>query len=445
MFKKVLIANRGEIAVRIVRACRELGIDTVVAHSQPDANSLAVRMADQSVCIGPGPSGRSYLNIPNIMSAALISQADAVHPGYGFLSEDRYFAEICERYGVTFIGPRPDVIAQMANKVGAREAMAAVGLPILPGTHEPVGGVEAALEAAEEIGYPIMIKASGGGGGRGMHLAHDENDLLANFANAQRESRASFASDELYLEKYLPSCRHVEVQVVADSEGNAVHLGDRDCSIQRRHQKIIEEAPSPLLAPRLRAAIGEDAVRGAEGIGFTSAGTVEFLVDDAGRYYFLEMNTRVQVEHGITEMISGFDIVKMQILVAAQALPPLKQQDVVLRGHAIECRVSAESGPEFRPATGQVTALQLPGGPGIRVDTHLFSGYNLPAHYDSLIAKVMAWGRDRGEAIARMRGALDETVIDGIPSTLPYLRNVMHDSAFVEGGVHTDYVEALAS
>ena len=445
MFKKVLIANRGEIAVRIVRACRELGIDTVIAHSQPDANSLAVRLADQSVCIGPGPSGRSYLNIPNIMSAALISQADAVHPGYGFLSEDRYFAEICERYGVTFIGPRPDVIAQMANKVGAREAMAAVGLPILPGTHEPVGGVEAALEAAEEIGYPIMIKASGGGGGRGMHLAHDENDLLANFANAQRESRASFASDELYLEKYLPSCRHVEVQVVADSEGNAIHLGDRDCSIQRRHQKIIEEAPSPLLAPPLRAAIGKDAVRGAEGIGFTSAGTVEFLVDDAGRYYFLEMNTRVQVEHGITEMISGFDIVKMQILVAAQALPPLKQQDVVLRGHAIECRVSAESGPEFRPATGQVTALQLPGGPGIRVDTHLFSGYNLPAHYDSLIAKVMAWGRDRGEAIARMRGALDETVIEGIPSTLPYLRNVMHDSAFVEGGVHTDYVEALAS
>lgn len=444
MFRKILIANRGEIALRILRACRELGIQTVVAHSQPDDNSLPVLLADEAICVGPGPAGRSYLNIPNIISTAQISGAEAVHPGYGFLAEDRYFAEICERYGVIFIGPDPEVIARMANKVQAREAMRSYGLQVLPGTAEPVTSSEAALEAAREIGYPVMIKAAGGGGGRGMHLARDENDLILSFSNAQREARAAFSDEELYLEKYLPSCRHVEIQVLA-SEGRAIHLGDRDCSIQRRHQKIIEEAPTPLLDESTRDKIGADAVKGALGAGFTSAGTLEFLVDDGGRYYFLEMNTRIQVEHGISELISGIDIVKSQIRIAAGEMPPLCQENVRLDGHAIECRVNAESGPDFRPATGTVTTIRFPGGPGIRVDTHLFSGYNLPAHYDSLVAKIMAWGQDRGEAIDRMRRALDETVIEGIPTTLFYLRNVMRDDAFLSGGVHTDYVQSAAS
>lgn len=444
MFGKILIANRGEIALRILRACRELDVATVVAHSQPDRSSLPVRLADEAVCVGPGPAGRSYLNIPNLISAALITGAEAVHPGYGFLAEDRYFAEICERYGVTFIGPTPEVIATMANKVEAREAMAGYGLPVLPGTHEPVPGIESALEAAQAIGYPVMIKAAGGGGGRGMHLAQNENDLIQHFGNAQRETRAAFGNDELYLEKFLPSCRHVEVQVLAD-KGRAIQLGDRDCSIQRRHQKIIEEAPSPLLDPETRRSIGDDAVRGAEGVGFTSAGTLEFLVDDNDKHYFLEMNTRVQVEHGVTEVVTGIDIVKSQILIAAGEMPELKQKGVRLDGHAVECRINAEAGPDFRPATGEVTTLEMPGGPGIRVDTHLFSGYNLPAHYDSLVAKIIAWGRDREEAIARMRRALDETVIEGIPNTLAYLRTVMRDPAFLSGGVHTDYVESVSS
>jgi len=440
LFRRILIANRGEIAVRIIRACRDLGVEAVVAHSQPDSTSLAVQMADDSVCVGPGPAGRSYLNIPNIISAALIKECEAVHPGYGFLAEDRFFAEICRRYRVAFIGPSPEVISTMANKVEAREAMAGYGLPVLPGTHQAVATVESALEAATEIGYPVMIKAAGGGGGRGMHLALSEDDLVQNFGNAQREARAAFANEELYLEKFLPSCRHVEVQVLADN-GQAIHLGDRDCSIQRRHQKIIEEAPSPSLDAETRAEIGAAAVRGSMGVGFTSAGTLEFLVDDAGRYYFLEMNTRVQVEHGISEMITGIDIVKSQIRIAAGEMPQLNQDQVRLNGHAIECRVNAEAGSEFRPATGRVGDLRLPGGPGIRVDTHLFSGYNLPAHYDSLVAKIMAWGEDRGEAIDRMRRALDETRIEGIPTTLPYLRTVMRDRAFLSGGVHTDYVE----
>ncbi|HZT97033.1 MAG TPA: biotin carboxylase N-terminal domain-containing protein, partial [Chloroflexota bacterium] len=374
MFGKVLIANRGEIALRIIRACRELDIASVVVHSTADADSLPVRLADEAVCIGPGPAGRSYLNIANIISAAQIRGVDAIHPGYGFLAEDKFFAEICERYHFTFIGPNSEVIAQMANKVAAREAMSEAGLPVLPGTHESLLNAEAALEAAAELGYPVMIKAAGGGGGRGMHLVKSETELMQSFENAQREARAAFGNDDLYLEKYLPHCRHVEIQVLAD-RARAIHLGDRDCSIQRRHQKIIEEAPSPALPVEVRSRIGRDAVRGAEGIGFVSAGTLEFLVDDEGQHYFLEMNTRIQVEHGISEMISGMDIVKAQILIAAGEMPEMRQEAVELRGHAIECRVNAESGTEFRPATGQVGTLELPGGPGIRVDTHLFSGY----------------------------------------------------------------------
>jgi acetyl-CoA carboxylase biotin carboxylase subunit len=384
------------------------------------------------------------LNIPNLISAALVKECEAIHPGYGFLAEDRFFAEICERYRMTFIGPTADVIAQMANKVEARETMARLGVSVLPGTHEPIPNIEAALESAAEIGYPVMIKASAGGGGRGMHLAEDESALIRHFSNAQRESRSAFGSDELYLEKFLPSCRHVEIQVLGNG-GKAIHLGDRDCSIQRRHQKIIEEAPSPGLSAEVRSRIGEDAVCGAEGVGFTSAGTLEFLVDDDGRHYFLEMNTRVQVEHGISEMISGVDIVKAQILIAAGEMPELKQEDVTLTGHAIECRVNAESGQDFRPATGTVGELLLPGGPGVRVDTHLYPGYQLPAHYDSLVAKIMTWGNNRNEAIERMRRALAETVIEGVPTTLPYLRNVMSDPGFVSGGVHTDFVDTFTA
>lgn len=444
MFKRILIANRGEIAVRIIRACHDLGIEAVVAYSQADGNSLPVSMADDSVCVGPGPSSRSYLNIPNMISAALMKRCEAVHPGYGFLAENKFFAEICRRYGVTFIGPTPEVIEIMANKVEAREAMKGNGLKVLPGTREPVSTVDLGVVAAKEIGYPVMIKAADGGGGRGMHLAETEAALVGGFANAQRESRAAFGSDVLYLEKFLPSCRHVEVQVLADESG-AIQLGDRDCSIQRRHQKIIEEAPSPGINSETRARIGEDAVRGAEGVQFTSAGTLEFLVDDDGHHYFLEMNTRVQVEHGISEMVTGWDIVKSQIRIAAREMPPLRQETVTVYGHAIECRVNAESGSQFRPATGTVAEMRLPGGPGIRVDTHLFSSYDLPPHYDSLVAKIMAWGTDRSEAIDRMRRALDETVIEGIPSTLSYLRGVMREDAFLEGGVHTNYVESIAS
>lgn len=430
--------------MRILRACHELDIEGVVAHSQPDAGSLPVTTADGSICVGPGPASRSYLSIPNLISAALVTGCEAIHPGYGFLAEDRFFAEICERYGIVFIGPSAPVIAQMANKVEARETMASLGLRVLPGTNQPLTNLEDAIEAAAGIGYPVMVKAAGGGGGRGMHLARDDASLAQNFGNAQRESRAAFGSDELYLEKFLPHCRHVEVQVLGNG-GKAIHLGDRDCSIQRRHQKIIEEAPSPALAAGTRERLGADAVRGAEGVDFSSAGTLEFLIDDDGQHYFLEMNTRVQVEHGITEMITGLDIVKSQIRIAAGEAQGLRQEDIKLRGHAIECRVNAESGSDFRPATGTVVELQLPGGPGIRVDTHLFAGYNLPAHYDSLVAKVMAWGEDREEAIVRMRRALDETVIDGVPTTLPYLRQVMRDEAFVGGGVHTDYVEGMSA
>jgi acetyl-CoA carboxylase biotin carboxylase subunit len=443
VFRRLLIANRGEIALRILRACRDIGIETVVTYSEPDATSLAVQLADQAVCIGPGPAGRSYLNIPNIISAALITGADAIHPGYGFLAEDKYFAEICQRYGLVFIGPSSEAIAHMANKVDARAEMKRHGLPVLPGSSGPVPTADAALEQAREIGFPVMIKAAGGGGGRGMHLARDENDVVQYFASAQREARAAFANEELYLEKYLEACRHVEIQVLG-GDGWAVHLGDRDCSIQRRHQKIIEEAPSANLSADTRGQIGADAVRGALGVNFTSAGTLEFLVDDEGRYYFLEMNTRIQVEHGITELVTGIDIVKSQILIACDELEPMTQSDIHIQGHAIECRINAESGPDFRPATGQVSQLRLAGGPGVRVDSHLFVGYQLPAHYDSLIAKVMTWGRDRREAIQRMRRALSETLIEGVPTTIAYLQTVLDDPAFITGAVHTDYVESSA-
>jgi acetyl-CoA carboxylase biotin carboxylase subunit len=440
MVKKLLIANRGEIALRIMRACRDLNIPSVLVFSEADRESLPVRLADETVCIGPGPSSKSYLSVPNIISAALITGCDAVHPGYGFLSEDRYFAEICGQYNLTFVGPSADSIARVGNKAEARREMAAAGLPVLPGTDGPVASLEEALIAARDIGYPVILKAAAGGGGRGMYGAANERELTHGYNPARLEARASFDNDEIYVERYLERCRHVEVQVLGDLHGSIVHLAERECSIQRRHQKIIEEAPGTSIDADLRRRLGEAATMGAMALRFLSAGTLEFLVDADGNFYFMEMNTRVQVEHGITELVTGVDIVKEQICIASGAPLSVRQSDVHVQGHAIECRVNAENGPDFRPATGTIAELLLPGGPGVRVDTHLYSGYALPAHYDSLLAKIMVHAPTRPEAISRMRRALQETRIDGVPTTLSFLEGVMEDPLFRSGDVYTDYV-----
>jgi acetyl-CoA carboxylase biotin carboxylase subunit len=442
MVNRVLIANRGEIAIRIMRACRDLGIPSVVAFSEADRESLPVRLAERSVCVGPAPSGKSYLAVPNIISAALVTGCDAIHPGYGFLSEDRYFAEICAEYNLTFVGPPAEAIARVANKAEARREMQEAGLPILPGSDGPVLTLEEAQSAAREIGYPVILKAAAGGGGRGMVVAEEERELGNGFNRARIEARASFDNDEVYLERFLGRCRHVEVQVLGDRHGNLVHLGERECSIQRSHQKVIEEAPCTSIPREARARLGEAAVLGARALGFYSAGTLEFLVDDVGDFYFMEMNTRIQVEHGITELITGVDIVKEQLRVAAGLPLGFTQADVSTEGHAIECRLTAETGRDFRPATGTVEELLLPGGPGIRVDTHLFTGYTVPPHYDSLLAKIMAHGADRCQAIARMSRALDETVVAGVPNTVETLQSVLRDPVFVEGRTYTDYFSA---
>ncbi len=445
MLTKVLIANRGEIALRILRACRDLDISAVVVHSEADRMSLPVRLADETVCIGPGPSSKSYLSVPNIISAALITGCDAIHPGYGFLAEDRYFADICGQYNLVFVGPSAEVIARMSNKAAARREMSAVGLPVLPGTDGSILNLEEAQVVAAQIGYPVILKAAAGGGGRGMSKARDEQDLARGFNLARVEARASFDSDEVYLERYLEHCRHIEVQVLGDTHGNIVHLAERECSIQRRHQKLIEEAPGSAIDEDLRRRLGEAAVGGARALGFTGAGTFEFLVDDDGRFYFMEMNTRIQVEHGITELVTGVDIVKEQLRIASGERLSISQEDVTVTGHAIECRITAETGRDFRPVTGTVETLALPGGPGIRVDSHLYAGYTIPPHYDSLMAKVMAHGANRDESIQRMRRALRETVLTGLPSNLPFLRDVLEDPEFLAGRIYTDYVESRRS
>ncbi len=446
MFKKVLIANRGEIALRIMRACHELGVRAVVAHSEEDRDSLPVRLADESFCIGPAATAKSYLNIPNIVTAALVTGADAIHPGYGFLSENIYFAEICEKCHVRFIGPRPEVIAAMSDKSVARERMAEAGLPVLPGTNRPLRSLEEAQDLAQDIGYPVILKASAGGGGRGMRVVASETELAQAFPTAQAEAQSAFGSNQLYLEKYLERCRHIEVQVMGDAHGNVIHLGERDCSLQRRHQKIVEEAPSPALGPEERARLGALAVQGTRSIGYSNAGTLEFLRDESGALYFLEMNTRIQVEHGVTETITGVDLVKEQLRVAAGEPLGVRQEDIVSRGHAIECRVNAEDpAAGFSPRFGVIDAYVPPGGPGIRVDSHLFTGYRVPIHYDSLLAKVIAWGRDRDEAVARMARALGEFIIVGVPTTIPFLQDVMADPVFKAGEVYTDYIERVAS
>ncbi|MCS7236062.1 MAG: acetyl-CoA carboxylase biotin carboxylase subunit [Armatimonadota bacterium] len=442
MFRKVLVANRGEIAVRVIRACRELGIRTVAVYSEADRDSLHVRLADEAFCIGPPPAAESYLNVPNILSTAELLGVDAIHPGYGFLSEDPRFAEICRDAKITFIGPPPEAIEAMGNKARAREIAQRAGVPVVPGSPGPVRTEREASQVADRLGYPLLVKASAGGGGRGMRVVHNRDDLARALQTAQREAEAAFGSGEVYLEKYLEEPRHVEVQVLADSRGNAVHLGDRECSIQRRHQKLLEEAPAPGLSPRLREQLYRAALRLVRAIGYVNAGTVEFLVDRHENFYFLEMNTRIQVEHPVTEMVTGLDLVAEQIRVAAGERLRFTQREVEFRGHALECRINAEDpAHDFRPSPGRVVSFVPPGGPGIRVDTHVYAGYTIPPYYDSLVAKVVAWGRDRAEAIVRMERALREFEITGIRTTIPLHRAILDNAFFRRGEVYTNFVQ----
>ncbi len=441
MFEKVLIANRGEIAVRIVRACQELGVRAVVAYSQADRDSLAVRIADEAVCIGPAAPARSYLNPPAVITAALITGCDAIHPGYGFLSENPYFAEICGECKLAFIGPSPEAIRLMGDKAVARQTMRGAGMPVIPGSDGTLRNIEEAIELAREIGYPVLLKAVAGGGGRGMRVVQEEGELARAFATARAEAEAAFGQGDLYLERYLTGMRHVEIQVLCDHYGNTIHLGERDCSIQRRHQKIIEEAPSPAVGVELREAMGEAAVRGVQAIGYTNAGTMECLLGPDGRFYFMEMNTRIQVEHPVTEMITGVDLVKWQLRIAAGERLTLSQKDVRIRGHAIECRINAEDpARDFLPSGGEVEFFLPPGGPGVRVDSHIYAGYTPPGTYDSLLAKVIAWGQDRDEALARMRRALSECIVTGVTTSIPFQLTLLNDPDFRRGEIDLSFL-----
>ena len=441
MFKKVLIANRGEIALRVIRACRELGIETVAVYSEADRESLHVRFADDDVCIGPAPARESYLKIPRIIAAAEITGADAIHPGYGFLAENSEFAEICAASKITFIGPTPDQIRLMGDKATARRTMADTGVPVVPGTPGPVDDVNEALSFATDFGFPVIIKAAAGGGGKGMRVARDAGEFERSFQMARSEALAAFANGSVYVEKYLERSRHIEFQILGDTHGNLIHLGERDCSIQRRHQKLIEEAPSAALTSALRERMGEAAVRGAKSIDYVGAGTIEMLLDADGSFYFMEMNTRIQVEHPVTEMLTSVDLIKEQIRVAAGL--ELRCKDTPpLRGHVIECRVNAEDPlRNFQPSPGKIDVFHPPGGTGVRLDTHVYAGYTVPPYYDSLIAKLLCQGRDREEAIAKMRLALDTFIVQGVMTTIPFLRRVMSDPHFVAGEVHTRFLE----
>ncbi|MBF0137353.1 MAG: acetyl-CoA carboxylase biotin carboxylase subunit [Magnetococcus sp. DMHC-1] len=432
MFKKILIANRGEIALRIHRACKELGIQTVAVHSVADANAMHVKLADESVCIGPPPAAESYLNIKSIMAAAEITDTEAIHPGYGFLSENAEFAEVVADSGLVFIGPTAEVIRLLGDKVRAREAMLAAGVPVVPGSPGVVENDTMALESARAIGFPVIIKACGGGGGRGMKIVHTETALANACSIARNEARQFFGNPDIYIEKFLEAPRHVEIQILADQHGHAIHLGERDCSIQRRHQKVLEEAPSPAVGPGQRERLGQLASKAALAVGYTGAGTFEFLLSDGG-FHFLEVNTRIQVEHPITEMISGIDLVKQQIRIAHGEPLPICQEEVRLRGHAIECRINAEDPDTFLPSPGLITEYHPPGGGGIRIDSGAYAGYRIPPHYDSMIGKLIAYGENRDEAIARMRRALDEYVIGGVATTIPLHRRILQDSEFCRG------------
>ncbi|HEV7799875.1 MAG TPA: acetyl-CoA carboxylase biotin carboxylase subunit [Burkholderiales bacterium] len=441
MFEKILIANRGEIALRIQRACREMSIKTVVVHSEADAEAKYVKLADESVCIGPAASSGSYLNIPAIISAAEVTDAEAIHPGYGFLSENADFAERVEQSGFVFIGPRAETIRLMGDKVSAKNAMKKAGIPVVPGIDSTLPeDPKEIIKIAREIGYPVIVKAAGGGGGRGMRVVHTEAALLNAVNMTRAEAQAAFGNPSVYLEKFLEKPRHIEVQVLADKHRNAIYLGDRDCSMQRRHQKVIEEAPAPHINSRARLRIGERCAEACRKIGYEGAGTFEFLYEN-GEFYFIEMNTRVQVEHPVTEMITGIDIVQQQIRIACNEKLPIKQRDVQLKGHAIECRINAEDPYKFTPSPGRITSLHMPGGPGIRVDTHAYNGYFVPPHYDSLIGKIIAYGDTREQAIARLHVALSETVIEGIKTNIALHQDLLHDSAFIRGGTTIHYLE----
>jgi len=444
MFKKILVANRGEIAMRIISACRELGIRTVAVYSEADRDALHVRFADEDVCIGPYPSAASYLNISAIVSAAEITEADAIHPGYGFLSENAYFAEILQDCHITFIGPSPEAVRKMGDKSLARRTVAAAGVPTVPGSPGPIETLDEALAFAKKAGYPVILKASAGGGGRGMRIARDERELSGAFDTARAEAETAFGNAEVYLEKYLEEPRHIEFQVFGDSHGNLRHIGERECSIQRRHQKLIEEAPSTALDADLRQRMGEAAVAAARSVSYTNAGTIEFLLDGQGRFYFMEMNTRLQVEHAVTEEVTGIDMVKEQIAVAAGEPLSFGARALSPRGHAIEFRINAEDPITFKPSPGRITTFHVPGGLGVRVDTAAYQGYLIPPYYDSLIAKLIVSGRNRPEAIARGRRALDLFVIEGIKTTIPMHRKILDDPDFVEGRLSTRFMERYA-
>jgi acetyl-CoA carboxylase biotin carboxylase subunit len=440
MFNKVLIANRGEIALRIILACKELGIRTVAVYSEADRNSLHVRFADEDVCIGPPESTGSYLNIPNIISAAEITRADAVHPGYGFLSENANFAEICETCNLKFIGPRPQAIRLMGDKSEARRIAKEAGVPIIPGSEGVLTSEEHALQVADELGYPVILKAVAGGGGRGMRVVESSGELSTAFRMAQREAASAFGAPELYLEKYLNRPRHIEFQVLADEHGNLVHLGERECSIQRRHQKIIEESPSVRMDDDLRMRMGDAALRVCRAVDYVNAGTIEFLVDSSGKFYFLEMNTRIQVEHPVTEMVTGLDLLYLQLRIAGGRDLPFRQEDVIFRGHAIECRINAEDPVTFQPCPGEITAFHVPGGPGVRIDTAAYAEGVIPRYYDSMIAKVIVHAPHRNAAIARMKRALEMMIVEGIKTNIPLHKKVLDDENFHRGNIDTNFM-----
>lgn len=442
MFNKILIANRGEIAVRIIRACREMGIKSVAVYSEADKDALHVKLADEAVCIGPASSSKSYLNMENIISATIATGAKAIHPGFGFLSENSLFAEKCELCNIIFIGPTSDVIRKMGNKVEARDTMMKAGIPVVLGSRSPIFDVEHAVQFVSQIGFPVMIKASAGGGGKGMRVSKCKEDFLENFVTAQSEANNAFGDASMYLERYIEEPHHIEFQILADKYGNIVQLGERDCSIQRHHQKIIEEAPSPILNTTLREKMGKTAIRVAKVANYEGVGTVEFLLDSNGKYYFIEMNTRVQVEHAVTEMISNVDIIKEQIKVAAGYPLDIMQKDVILNGHAIECRINAENPKrDFLPCSGKVNKVYFPGGNGVRIDTALYNGYVIPPYYDSMLAKIIVHDFDRGSAIDKMKSTLSEVIVEGVPTNLRFQYDILNNSEFIKGNVTTDFIE----
>lgn len=446
MIKKILIANRGEIAVRIIRACREMGIETVAVYSEADREALHTKLADEAVCIGPAPSSESYLSMDRIISATIVTGADAIHPGFGFLSENSKFAELCEQCNITFIGPGSEVIARLGNKQEARNTMAAAGVPVIPGTTEPIYDVQSGQKAAAEIGYPVIVKAALGGGGKGMRVAETPEEFESSFLTAQKETQMAFGDNTMYIEHFVQRPRHIEFQILADSYGNVIHLGERDCSIQRNHQKMIEESPSAALDNGLRRKMGEAAVRAAKAAGYVNAGTIEFLLEKNNNFYFMEMNTRIQVEHPVTEWVTGIDLVKEQIRIAAGRKLSYSQEDVKLTGHSIECRINAENPTKgFRPSPGTVKDMYLPGGKGIRIDSAIYSGYTIPPYYDSMVAKLIVWAKNRKEAIAKMRSALGEVIIEGIDTNVDYQYDILNHPDYIAGDIDIEFIAGLGA